>query len=195
MKLSLSSCHSLPNGVTREWESIVLSFFFGCDITRLFLGCLSDNFNTHHLIQESWFESKVYKGFSSDSNLALTKERKAGWHKFSLRNKLRHRRALHDFFPGTLGRRDWTPGDLIPPTPTWALQVFLFPVKWKYFSRMQLAGEKLWPWQSVKGASKKFLGCVWPDSCSVDFGSWKKSIHFSLLPALPHLIWTAFSLP
>lgn len=104
-------------------------FCFGCDNRKLFLGSLFDNFNMPHLVQESWSWSRVYKGFSPDSNPALTKERKAPWHQFSLGNKLRHRRALHDFFLGTL-ERDWTPGHLIPPTPTWTLQAFLFPVKW-----------------------------------------------------------------
>lgn len=86
----------------------------------------------HHLIQESWSWPRVYKGFSSDSNPAFTKERKRGWHQFSLGNKLRQRRVLHDFFLGTLGGKDWTPGDLIPPTLTWGLQVCLFPVKWEH---------------------------------------------------------------
>lgn len=87
------------------------------------------NFNMHCFIQESWSWSKVYKGFPSNSNPAFAKVRKPGWHQFSLGNKLRHRGALHDFFLGTLGRRDWMLGDLIPPTSTWALQAFFFPVK------------------------------------------------------------------
>lgn len=86
--------------------------------------------------------------FSSDSNPTLTKERKAGWHQFSLGNKMRHGRALHDFFLGTLGKGDWTPGRLIPPTPTWAPQAILSPVKWK----------------------QAFPGCGWQEKCC-DTGS------------------------
>lgn len=132
------------NGITRKWESIVLAFYLVV-ISEGFSFCLCGNFNMQP-IQGPWSRYKVYKGFSSDSNTALTKESKAGWHQFSLRNKLRHRRDLHEFFKGTLGRRDWTPGDLTPFTPTWALQAFLFPVKW----------EQAFPWRSwhsVKGTS------------------------------------------
>lgn len=109
-----------------------------------------------------------------------------------LRKKLRQRRALCGvFFCGHSGKRGLdTRRPHCPPAstaPNLSSLSLSLPTKMRTaFPRMQLAWEELWPWQSVKGANKKFLGCVWCDSCSVRFGSWKKA--FTSAFSLPYPI-------